>query len=313
MPYVSKDMRTGLGILLLALAAAADGPNLLPNGDFKKGEEGWVFFQLGGKDGREIDKDALHVTKAADSKDRPAMIWTDYPLDPGQDGKLAFSIRAKGKKLGRTQIFFVVWDDAGNVVVNERILDDDLGAKWQTFEKTIEIPGPSKGGRLLVRLFEKGELWLADAGVRVVGAEAEPEPKEKGGLGLVNGGFDTSRQGWTALPAPDGLKQSIDKKQLRLSRGGHRLYPEQGVQQVVVLERKPKSVVLTCRARAEGATACVAVLAESADGALLAYARQEPSGDAKLPLDLPAGTARLRVVLSIRGPGDVWFDDVRLE
>ncbi|HEX5138370.1 MAG TPA: hypothetical protein VFY93_15445 [Planctomycetota bacterium] len=308
-------MRTALGILLLlvALAVGADEPNLLPNGDFKKGEDGWVLFQLGGADAREIDKDALHVAKAADSKDRPAMIWTDYALDPGQEGKLAFSIRAKGKKLGRTQIAFIVWDDAGNAVVEEKVLDDDLGAKWKTFERTIGIPGPSKGGRILVRLFEKGELWLADAGVRLVGVKAEPEPVPKGGLGLVNGGFDTSRQGWTTLSGSDDLELSVDRKQLRLSRGGHRLYPEQGVEQVVVPKGKVKSVVLTCRAHAEGATACVAILAESADGGLLGYARQEPSGDAKLPLDLPAGTKRLRVVLAIRGPGDAWFDDVRLE
>ena len=309
-------MRTAGFLLLLALVAVAGEENLLPNGGFEGGDEGWVFFQLTGADAREIDgktkaegKAALHVTKAGKSADRPAMIWTDYALDPGQEGTLAFSIRARGKKLGRAQVLFILWDDKEGVAVEEKVLDGDLGAKWQTFEKTIEIPGPAKGGRILVRLFEPGELWLDDARVVLRGAaEAVPAPK----AGVVrNGDFEKSKDGWTMLPGSGDLKISLDKKELRFERGGHRLYPEQGVQQVVKLEGRTKEVTFRCRARSEGACACVALLAETAEGALVAFARTEAPGDVVLPLALPASAKQLRIVLAIRGPGDAWFDDVR--
>jgi len=308
---VPKGMRTTVALLFLPLLARA-GDNLLPNGDFEKGDDGWVFFQLGRSDEREIDKKALHVTKADDTRDRPTMIWTDYALEPDQEGELAFSIRAKGKRLGRTQVLFILWDDAGNVAAEEKVHDDDLGGRWKTFERKIKIPGPAKGGRILIRLFEEGELWLDDASVTIVG-EPDAEPVPKGVLAVRNGDFDNSKQGWATVPGSDSLKVSLDGKELRLSRKGDRLYPEQGVQQVVELPGRKKEVTLTCKARAEGATACVALLAESEEGALVAYARAEPTGDAKLPLELPISAKRLRIVLAIHGPGDAWFDDVELK
>ncbi|MCK6460318.1 MAG: Gmad2 immunoglobulin-like domain-containing protein [Planctomycetes bacterium] len=305
-------MRTMSALTALVALAAAEEGNLLPNGDLEKGTEGWVFFQLGGADGREVEKGALHVTKAADSPERPAMIWTDYALGGAGEGTLAFSIRAKGRKLGRAQILFILWDDAGNPFAEEKVLDGDLGAKWKTFEATIAIPGPAKGGRILVKLFGKGELWLDDASVTIAGAPPAERGKT-GKLGLRNGDFDTSKDGWAAFPGSDGLRVALDGKELRLSRGGHRLYPELGVQQVVKLPGKARKVALKCKARAEGATAIVALVAETEEGALVACARAEPKGEIALPLDVPPGAKRLRVVLAIRGPGDAWFDDVVLE
>jgi hypothetical protein len=301
-------------LLLPALLVAGEDSSLLPNGAFEKGETGWVFFQFGGGDPREIDgkTKSLHVTKGSKTPDAPAMVWTDYALDPSQEGKLSFSIRAKGKKLGRTQILFILWDDKEGTAVSEMMHDGNLGAKWQTFEKTIEIPGPAIGGRILVRLFEDGELWLDDASVALAGAP-RPAPEPKGKTGLRNGDFEKSKEGWETIPGSDDVKVALDSKELRLSRGGHRLYPEQGVQQIVKLGARPKAVTLKCRARSEGAKACVALLAETAEGALVAFARAEPSGEVALPLQLATSVKQLRVVLAIRGPGDAWFDDVRLE
>lgn len=305
-------MRTALILLLAVLLAVADDGNLLPNGDLAKGTDGWVFFQLQQADAREVDDGVLHVVKAADSRDRPAMIWTDYALEPDQEGKLSFSIRAKGRKLGRTQITFILWDDAGNAAAEEVVLDGAPGAKWKTFEATIPIRAPAKGGRILVRLFEKGELWLDDAKVSLEGARP-PAPAPKGGGGLKNGDFEKSKDGWTRLDGSDDLKVTVEKGELRLSRGGHRLYPELGVQQVVELKGRAKMVTLRCRARAAGAAACVALVAETDEGGLVAYARAEPTGGLTLPLELPASARRVRVVLAIRGGGDAWFDDVRIE
>ncbi len=307
-------MRATGVLLVLVLLAGAGEDNLLSNGAFEDGETGWVFFQFGGGDPREIDgkTKSLHVTKGSKTPDQPAMIWTDYALDPTQEGKLSFSIRAKGKKLGRTQIVFILWDDKEGTAVQEMMHDGNLGAKWQTFEKTIEIPGPAMGGRILVRMFEDGELWLDDASVALAGA-ARPAPAPKGATGLRNGDFEKSKEGWTSLPGSEDLKVSLDDKELRLSRGGDRLYPELGVQQIVKMPGRAKAVTLKCRARSEGATACVALLAETAEGALVAFARAEPKGEVALPLGLPTSVKQLRIVLAIRGPGDAWFDDVRLE
>jgi len=133
------------------------------------------------------------------------MIWTDYALDPDLEGKLSFSIRAKGRKLGRTQILFILWDDKEGIAVEEKVHDGDLAAKWQTFEKTIEIPGPAKGGRVLVRMFEDGELWLDDASVTIVGAPAA-EPPPKGALAVRNGDFEKSKEGWAAVAGSEDLK-----------------------------------------------------------------------------------------------------------
>jgi hypothetical protein len=299
-------------LLLLALAARA-GENLLPNGAFEKEVEGWVFFQFGGEDKREVEgkTKALHVAKASKGGP-PAMIWTDYALDPSQEGKLSFSLRAKGKKLGRTEILFILWDDKDGIAIEEKMHDGDLGAKWQTFEKEIEIPGPAKGGRILVRLWEDGELWLDDASVRLKGAAPEPAPK--GALAVRNGDFEKSKEGWAPVGGTDELKVALEKGELRLARGGRRLYPEPGVQQIVKAPRA-KRVTLRCRARAAGARACVALLAETQDGALVAYARAETAEakEIELPLALVSSVKQLRIVLAIHGPGEAFFDDVRLE
>jgi hypothetical protein len=306
-----KGMRIPAVLLLLALATGAEDPNLLPNGSFESGQDGWIFFQLGQNDAREVEKETLHVTKTAKTPDRPTMIWSDYALRAGDLGKLVFSIRAKGRKLGRAQILFILWDDSGNPSTQETALDGKVGTKWQTFTKTIDVDAPTKGGRILIRLFDDGELWLDDASVTL--ARAAEAPEQKGPLGLRNGDFDRSKDGWDPLPGSEELKVSLDQKKLRLERGGNRLYPELGVAQEVELKGRLRRVTLRCTARGEGATACVALVADTGSGALATYAYAEASGDVKLPLDLGVEVKRLRVVLAIRGPGTVWFDDVRLE
>jgi hypothetical protein len=304
-----------MAVLLLLAATVGAGDNLLPNGAFDKDEAGWIFFQFGGGDSREIDgkTKTLHVTKESKGGP-PAMIWTDYKLDPTQEGKLSFSLRAKGKKLGKTEILFILWDDKEGIAIEEKVLEGKLGAKWETFEKTIEIPGPAMGGRILVRLWEDGELWLDDASVSLEGAP-EPEPAPKGALAVRNGDFEKSKEGWTPVPGSDDLKVALEKGELRLGRGGRRLYPEPGVQQIVKLAPRPKQVTLKCKARGEGARACVALLAETQDGALVAYARVETAHpkDVELPLALPTSVKQLRIVLAVHGLGDAFLDDVRLE
>jgi hypothetical protein len=312
-------MRKAPAVALLALLARAGEENLFPNGGFEDERTGWVFYQFGAGDTTGFDektkaegKKALHVSKGSAGI---SMVWTDYKLGPDQqEGKLAFSARVRGKKLKGT-LSYIVWDDTGNPAVTERF-DLRDGAKWKTLEKTLDIPAPAMGGRMIVHL-ETGELWLDD--VRVA-FEGKPEPrggtKEK--FGLRNGDFDGGKAGWTELPGMDGLKVAVDDKALRLARDGHRLYPEPGVQQVAKVAARTKQVTLRARARADGgARACVVLLAETEAGALVAAARRECAAAAleqlELPLALTPAVKRLRVVLSVLGPGQAWFDDLALE
>jgi len=308
-------MRRIAPLLLLALLARAEGRNLLANGGFETGTDGWVFFQFGPEDQQDLErkgapegKQALHVKKKGR---KVALVWTDYAL-AGRQGKLRFSLRAKGKRLDRTEVWFIVWDAAGDAAVQEKGGDRDLKGtfKWKTLEKTLPIPAGAKGGRVLVKLFGDGELWLDDAAVTLEGAAPETP------LEVRNGDFAKNVSEWGALG--ESVRADGDHGTLRLERGGPRLYPEDGVEQRVALPDGARKVTLRCRARAKGAArACVVLLAETGTGAFVACARAETGADAfeelAVPLDVPADARRLRICLALRGAGPAWFDDVRLE
>jgi hypothetical protein len=304
--------KTGTLLLLAFLAHAGEG-GLLKNGGFEEGQTGWVFFQLEAADRVELDeknktegKCAIHVTKSSATV---GMFWTDYALGPDQqEGTLSFSARVRGKNLVGANVSFVIWDASGETAVSE-MEEIDGTFKWKTFEKTIDIPGPAMGGRVLVRL-RRGEIWVDEVSVVLAGAaEAPKEAKES--PGVQNGDFARGKGGWASLP---GSEAAVEKGALHLERKGDRLFPAHGVEQIVKMPGRGRKATLRCRARSDG-RAFVAISAETKDGALVEYAwREVRAADfEEVALPLPVAAARLRITLGILGPGNAWFDDVLLE
>ena len=330
-------MRTTAIALLLAAAALAEEESLLKNGGFEEGRTGWILYGFESQDSFEVVKKdaaegerALHVTKTGGASF--PKVWINYDLsEKQQEGKLTFSCQAKGKKLKRVEITFLVYDTSGSIALRQAVTKKPLKGsfKWKTFETTIDIPPNAKSGRVFLAMSGKGELWLDDYQLW----HGVPKRKKKGRtkktkekpLEVRNGDFDKSKSGWTKLRSPtESLKVALDRKvkasgsgSLRLERKGHRLYPEEGVEYLVKNMGKARSVTLRCRARGGDASRAVVVLvAESEEGALVDFARKEVGGtdfqNVELKLKNPGHARRLRITLAILGSGSAWFDDVQL-
>ena len=147
---------------------AAVGTNLLKNGGFEQGDQGWSMVSNTGtlraeKDAREHKegKASLHLVKTG--KVPLDLIKQQVPLpDTGRATARAW-VRCKGA--GNAFVKFFVYD------ANDQVLHQDVDlvhlsgdAGWQQVEKTLDLKGASYGV-LQVVLVLGGEVWIDGAEV----------------------------------------------------------------------------------------------------------------------------------------------------
>jgi len=165
-----------LGLVLALGAHAAEG-NLAKNGGFEDGMEGWKVNNPGGTLTADVDRKerkegraAGHVVKTGGF----AGDWLYLPVDglPGGE-RVTVSAFVRGKDLGNTWLKFVVFDGAGQSIVEDCDLRQLRSTfDWQKVERSFSLPKEAVRGELRLCMFMAGEAWIDE--VRVGSAAVKP-------------------------------------------------------------------------------------------------------------------------------------------
>jgi erythromycin esterase len=190
--------RTFLASLGLALcvapvagvpAASATPENLLPNGGFEKGMDGWkvedesggIKLEIDGKE-RAEGKSSLHfVKKDAPGLSNDRVVAELKRLPAGK--KVVVSAKVKGKGLKNTWLKFFVFDAKGEVLGDDCDVARFPGTfEWKGEDRAFTLPKEAVRAEVRFCMFMGGEAWLDD--VKVMGdaaasREAVPTRTEK--------------------------------------------------------------------------------------------------------------------------------------
>ena len=162
---------------LLSATAFAGKENLVKNGSFEKGLDGWTVndetstmkVDVDAKTGAE-GKASAHVVKPASkgiSNDRLVFELTKLP----RGKKVVVSAQLKGKDLQNTWLKFFAFDAKGEPLIEDCDLGRVTGTfDWRKMERTFELPKEAVRAEIRFCMFLGGEAWLDD--VRVVGDAA---------------------------------------------------------------------------------------------------------------------------------------------
>ncbi len=163
--------------LLMGSARGADS-NLLANGDFEDGLDGWVFASNSGRATATVDRKvkkqgrrALHIAKTG-GMPFDVLRADIETVAPGT--RVEVSAQVMGKAVGNAFLKFWVYDAAGTSLVEDVDVVRLRGSfKWKRVEKTYDLPATAARVAVMVLMVMDGDLWIDD--VRVEG-KGGPEP-----------------------------------------------------------------------------------------------------------------------------------------
>jgi hypothetical protein len=325
-----------LALVVLVLAAltvtkAPQGKELLRNGGFESGTEGWRTLDMSKGASFEIDTKVKHSGKQSLRFARSGAGAADFlkaSVDlPARKGKLAVSIAYQVAKDSRVSIAAYFFDAQGDTIGkgNMPLADARTTKAFEVAKAELEIPEKATGFGINVILDKAGTVWIDSASVTLAAEPKSAARKKSGGNLLENGTFDEDVDGWmeialgsgTTTASRDGAVKAGGAGALKLLRTGPRLFPEDGVQAIVPDPGNAKSFKLAFKARVDGCEAAVAAQAFDERGVALATSRATIASAAFAPgslsLSLPAACDRVVVSFVVRGAGSAWLDDVVLE
>lgn len=172
-------------VLLLAAAAHAGKENLLDNGGFENGMDGWVLINNSGNTEENLDrqekkegKQSLRLKKTGGPPFDPLRVDLGA-LRAGRKVSVTAWFKAKEVGNGWFKIFF--YDKSGESIDQGPDVKPLHGTyDWKEITITNEVPKETASAAVFILLVQPGELWIDD--VRVEGKIAQPE-KERGGPG----------------------------------------------------------------------------------------------------------------------------------
>lgn len=312
---------------------AGESRELLSNGGFERGLEGWRPLDMSGGTTFDVDtkvkhsgKQSLHIQKQASGK----LDFLKQSIDiPVRSGKLAFEIATLGGKEVGARVDAYFFDVAGETLGRGfvTLAKVESGKAFVVSRAEYKIPEKAAGFGINIVVEKPGALWVDSASVTLVGAAKDKPKKRTGGNLLDDGGFETSLDAWTDLPDGSGSStvtrstsiKASGSAALQIERKSQRLFPEDGVQARITEPGGGKRFQFSCAARADPEViCCVVAQAFDAKGVSVGVARAQGPGTGSfvnmqcaLVLDVPCD--HIVVSLASRGRGSAFFDDVVLE
>lgn len=186
---------------LLAADAFAAKENLLRNGGFEKGMDGWTVNDETASMKVEIDgkvraegKSSAHVVKPPSkgiANDRLQIELTKLP----RGKKVVVSAQVKGKDLQNTWLKFFAFDAKGESLVEDCDLGRVTGTfDWREMERTFDLPKEAVRAEVRLCMFLGGEAWIDD--VRVVGDPAAAKDSATATTGAAAAPLDPATRKW---------------------------------------------------------------------------------------------------------------------
>lgn len=175
-------MRTLPIVLLLAAAAAAGRDNLLANGGFEKGLDGWIFADNSGNTTQAFDaqvkkegRQSVHLMKTGGPPFD--LLRADVgALRAGSKAAVTAWFKAENVQNGWFKIFF--YDKSGEVIEQGNDVKP-LAGTYDWKEITIEnrVPKKTASAAVFVLIVQPGELWIDDVRLTGRGDDRKPETK----------------------------------------------------------------------------------------------------------------------------------------
>ncbi len=175
-------MRAVTMVLFLAVAARAGKENLVENGGFEKGMDGWVFIDNSGNTKQDLDRQvkkeggqSLHLKKTGGPPFD--VLRTDLgALRAGGKVSVTASFKAQGVQNGWLKIFF--YDKSGETIEQGADVKSLAGTyDWKEIKISNDVPKGTASAAIFMLIVQPGELWIDE--VRVTGAPADPPKKKK--------------------------------------------------------------------------------------------------------------------------------------
>lgn len=323
-------LTTTFALALLIAGGSAGDLELLQNGGFEDGLTGWTRFSNSKTAKYEPDSEAKHAGARSLRFERGAGSGADFLKQfvdvPEGHAELVVRLAYKVDKGAHLEVVFYFADAAGETIGKGPIALVNAGKtrKFESFEQTLEIPDGARRCGIDVILKQEGTVWLDAVSIAIAGGGLP----ELGPLELANPDFEDGTRFWSELPHASGRTafevdskvKASGKAALRLTRESQRRYPEDGVRASAPELGKARKAKLALQVRVdEGCEGVVVLQVLDARGVALGTTRLvvAPTGarfaPTELAIELPKESARLDVLLCVRGAGVVWFDDLSLK
>lgn len=179
---MQRTALSGAIAILLACPAQAQNNNLLKNGSFENGLDGWMVVNYSGR------LNAESSSKAARKGDKGLQInKTGGPpvdtiraniisLPAGRRVKVSAMIKADNAR--NAWFKFFAYDDAGNVAVKDVDIMHITGSfGWQRVSRTYELPANTTTGAIIIMMVMDGTVYADD--VRVAPTDEKPDANAK--------------------------------------------------------------------------------------------------------------------------------------
>lgn len=193
----------GLALVAACGTASAADTNLVRNGGFEKGLDGWTTDDSSGTldvaadtKTRDAGKASLRISKPAAkgmSADRVRANLTQVRAG----AKLDVSVRVKGSDVQNAWIKVFAFDASGESVLEDCDVARVSGTfEWKDVAGVIDVPASAVRAEIRICMFLGGELWVDE--VRVVESAAAP-PAAK------------------AAPLPDATRRWLDANAVKIA------------------------------------------------------------------------------------------------
>ena len=156
-------------IACVTVAGAQQG-NLVPNGDFEKGLEGWMFDEIVLPTEPSISTDMVHGGANAllisnGQSARGIMRSAPFAVEPGKTYRLCVWVKAEGAAENMVYARIHWWRDVPGVASEEKIKDDTehAGGTFDWKQLCADVTAPADATMATVRLETGGDTGVLKA------------------------------------------------------------------------------------------------------------------------------------------------------
>lgn len=168
----------GVAALVAGMAVIAQEGNIVPNGDFEKGDEGWLFDVIVAPSEASICTEDVHGGSNSylikNGKDARGFARSPaFEVEPGKSYRLSVWAKAEGAAEDMVYARVHWWKGLPGIASEEKIKDDTEHAggtfDWQELAATVTAPGDAKmatvrletnGDTGVLNTETEGEFWV---------------------------------------------------------------------------------------------------------------------------------------------------------
>lgn len=170
-----KHLLTVALIIFTLPSLQAEQPNLLPNGDFKKGMEGWLASISGEAEGEvKITEDGpnegdlalqVSVTSAGENYGDVGVQLTDFAVEAGKTYILKFTAKSEPSAY---LVFIAIGDEGQGTIGQQKTIK--IQEEWNEYSYEFDAKASASKVRIKIGKMNRSDstFWFANASLKIV-------------------------------------------------------------------------------------------------------------------------------------------------